>query len=202
MVDFRSNDIKPHFIHCYGYYFNSQEVFKKLKEIILKKMRKYGIQSSILTMLHMRRRNLITKEKSKQAAEGKLKNEPDWIYYEGSINDDLDSFITKLQNSNEVEDEFVWSFFLPKLTKEESKLVEEKNEEHMLSYTRDNADVDVKEMKKSDSKDKFVHSVCFRETLHLTLESNQTPYSDSPFDSPSNDLRCPTRKRIGRCVIN
>ena len=53
MVDFRSNDIKPHFIHCYGYYFNSQEVFKKLKEIILKKMREYGIQSSILTMLKM-----------------------------------------------------------------------------------------------------------------------------------------------------
>ena len=73
----------------------------------------------------MRRRNLITKEKSKQAAEGKLKNDPEWRRYEGSINDDLDSFINNLQNSNEVEDEAVWTFFLPKLTKEELKLVKD-----------------------------------------------------------------------------
>merc|ERR1711917_120854 len=125
----------PHFIFCIGHYFYGEE-FEKLKEIILKKMQKYGIQSSILTMLGMCRRNLITKEKSKQAAEGKLKNDPEWEFYDGSINDDLDSFINNLQNSNEVEDENVWSFFLPKLTKEELKLVEEKNYEHMMSYSR------------------------------------------------------------------
>ena len=54
-----------------------------------------------------------------------------------------------------------------------------------------NADVGVEEMKKSDSNDKYVHSYCFRRTVHLTLESNQTPSSDSPSesssDSPSDD---------------
>jgi len=167
MVDFGANDMMPHFIYCYGRFLFDDDI-EKLKEIILKKMREYGIQSSILTMLHMRRRNLITKEKSKQAAQGKLKNEPIWKDYEGSINDDLDSFINNLQNSNEMGDEKVKSFFLPKLTKEELKLVEEKDEEHMMTYWfQIHADVDVKEMKKSDSKDKYLHSLCIRETVHL-----------------------------------
>merc|ERR1711917_20268 len=131
MVNFGANDMMPHFIYCCGNYFYG---FEKLKKIILKKMQKYGIQSSILTMLRMHRSRLITKEKSKQAAEGKLKNDPDWKFYDGSINDDLDSFIDHLLNSNEVEYETVTSFFLPKLTEEELKLVEEKNREHMRSY--------------------------------------------------------------------
>ena len=71
MVNFGADDMMPHFIYCDSYGFD----FKKLKEIIFKKMQKYGIQSSIVTMLHMRRNNLITKEKSKLAAEGKLKND-------------------------------------------------------------------------------------------------------------------------------
>ena len=40
---------------------------EKLKEVILTEMRKYGIQSSILTMLKMYRRNLVTKEKVKKS---------------------------------------------------------------------------------------------------------------------------------------
>merc|ERR1711911_202764 len=130
MVDFGKNDMMPHFIYCYGEYFNYYEEFKKLKEIIMKKMRGYGIPSSILTTLRMERINLITKEKSKEAAEGKLKNDPDWKYYKGSINDDLDSFVNNLQNSEKIVEEDVWSFFLPKLTKEELKLSEQKNIEH------------------------------------------------------------------------
>ena len=110
MVNFGANDMMPHFIYCNANYFDgdyyySEEEFEKFKEIILEKMQKYGIQSSILTMLDMLRLNLITKEKSKEAAEGKLKNDLYWRRYKGSINDDLDSFINNLQNSNEVKDE-------------------------------------------------------------------------------------------------
>ena len=178
MVDFGANDMMPHFIFCRTRFF-SFDVFEKLKDIILKKMQEYRIQSSILTTLAMFRRNLTTKEKSKQAVERKLENRPLWRRYKGSINDDLDSFINDLQNSNEVEDEYVQSFFTPKLTKEELKLVEEKNEEHMRTYSKYfNADVDVEDMKQSDSKDKYVHSACRRKTVHLTLESNQTPSKD------------------------
>ena len=44
----------------------------------------------------------------------------------------------------------------------------------MMSYLRIfNADVDVEEMKQSDSKDKYVHCICERKTVHLSLESKE-----------------------------
>ena len=61
--DFGKDDLMPHFIYCRRHYFYNEE---KFKEIILTKMRKYGIQSSILTMLDVYRINLITKEKVKK----------------------------------------------------------------------------------------------------------------------------------------
>ena len=83
-----------------------------------------------------------------------------------------------------MEDEYVRSFFLPKLTKEELKLVEEKNKEHMMTYSWElDADVNTEEMEKSDSKDKYIYSHCLRKTYHLTLESNQT----ASKDEASND---------------
>ena len=86
----------------------------------------------------------------------------------------------------------------------------------MMSYSWVNADVPVKEMKKSDSKDKYVHSHCERVTEYLSLESEKTSSediaensSDNSFDDlfeniqsdlPSNvlsdDSRSPIRKKI------
>ena len=217
MVDFGQNDMMPHFIYCNGEHFGRRE-FKKLKEIILNKMREYGIPSSILTMLSMQRMTLITKEKSKQAAEGKLKYDPYWEDYKGSINDDLDSFVKNLQRSDEIDNEEVRSFFNQKLTREELKLVERKNKEHMRTYLSNfEADVDVEEMKKSDSKDKYLQTRCVRITEYLSLESEQTSSEDMssqdfaenssddsfedlsedvPSDVSSDDFRSPTRKRI------
>ena len=173
MLDSGTNDLMPHFIYCSGvFYFTYQS--KIIKKMLLKKMQEYGIQSSILTTLIMAREYLMTKEKSKLAVEGKLKNDLEWKRHDGSINDDLDSFVNNFRNSNEMVDEEVWSFFLPKLTKEELKLVEENNGEHMRTYSKNlNADVDVEEMKQSDSKDKYVKSTSVRKTVYLSLESKQ-----------------------------
>jgi len=125
----------------------------------------------------MYRRNLITKEKAKDASEGKLKNDEDWEDEEVSINDDLEMFLTNLLNSKEIKEERVWSFFMPKLTEEELKLVENKNEDHLNSYYEHylerNPDVDPEEMKKSDSSSKYVHGCCRRWTFPLTLEKNR-----------------------------
>ena len=174
MIDSGTNDMMPHFIYCTGCSYFSKLRNGLIEKMFLRKMQEYGIQSSVLTMLHMRRRSLITKETSNLAAEGKLKNHRDWVEYPGSLNEDLDLFIDNLQNSNEIRDEEVLSFFTPKLTKEELKLVEKKNKEHMLSYLYYlGADVDVEEMKKSDSKDKYVFSWCQRKTVHLSLESKK-----------------------------
>ena len=93
-------------------------------------MSKYGIQSSILTMLHFIRWNLITKEKAKSASKGKLKNEKSWKNEELSVNDDFETILTNLQNAEEIEEEVVHSFLTPKLTNEELKLVERENQEH------------------------------------------------------------------------
>ena len=167
----------PHFIYCGHYYFYDQ----KLKEIILRKMRKYGLQSSIVTRLYMTRYKLVTKEKVKKAYEGKLENESGWPITgwelcKGSINEDLERFFNNLQNRKELKEEELFSFFTLKLTNEELKLVQEGNDEHLKSYScydinGVNPDVDVEEMNKSDSKSKYVHVHCSRITYRLTTES-------------------------------
>ena len=50
------------------------------------------------------------------------------------------------------------------------------------------ADVDVAEMKKSDSKDKYVHSRCQRKTVFLTLESEQIWSKNISSHDLSEDL--------------
>ena len=174
--DLGYNDLTPHFIFCQRYfrYPEMKEMLKKKKKM-LKKMKKYGIPSLVLTALEMYRRCLITKEKQKQAYKGKLKNDNDWGFYEGSINDDLESFFNNLQNFNDLKEEEVISFFLPKLTQDELKLVEKQDKTHLNTYSNQingrNPDVDEEEMKKSDSKDKYLLAECHRWTIHLTIES-------------------------------
>ena len=114
----------------------------------------------------------MTKEIVKKAAEGKLKNDPEWE--KGSINDDLERFLINLQNQKEVKYESAATFFTPKLSNDELKLVEQRDEEYFKTYEYGfigrNPDVNLEEMKKSDSKSKYVHGRCVRKTMHLTLE--------------------------------
>ena len=145
-------------------------------------MKKYAIESSMLTGLFMCRRNLITKEKAKAASEGKLESEGQKV----SINDDLEMFLKKILNSKEMMmmmwelsgAPLVGSFCTPKLTKEELKLVEVRNKDHMETYSvhldGSNPDVEPEEMKKSDSKAKFVHVVCYRNSNSLRIDKNKT----------------------------
>ena len=51
IYDFGEDDLMPHFIYCGFHYLYGEEQIMKFIETILTKMRKYGIQSSILTML-------------------------------------------------------------------------------------------------------------------------------------------------------
>ena len=170
--NFGNNDLLTHFIFC-SHFLVLSGCYRQLKDVILTKMGKYGMQSSILTLLDIERKNLITKEKMKAAYKGKLKNDEDWAYYEGSINDDLESFLNIIQQRELCLFKYaVECFHLPKLSKDELKLVEEKNREHMMTYWyKWNADVDQEEMKKSDSKDKYVHTQCLRWTVHLDASS-------------------------------
>ena len=126
----------------------------------------------------MWRRNLITKEKAKEASKGNLKNDEDWKNQEISINDDLENYFTNLKISKEMKNEKVGSFYTPKLAKKELKLLEIRNKDHldtyMFHYVGADADVDIKDMKKSNSKSKYVHGSCVRETFSLVLEMNES----------------------------
>ena len=171
-------DSIPHFIYC-GNSVSLGTYFNNLKRIILLTMKKYQIQSLFLTSLKMTKMNLITKERAKKAYEGKLKNDPNWEKYEGSIHDDLESFFKKLLNEEEIE-ETVLSFFTPKLTTEVSKLINEQSREYIRTISGEYAmgifaaddrklfKSHFEEMKKSESKDIYVHTLCYRETIRLT----------------------------------
>ena len=162
---YEKNELMPHLIYCGEFYFDSQCL---LEEMIVSRMRQYEIESSLLTYVSAHRINLITQEKCKLAYEGKLKNDKNWRDYERSINDDLEKFFNNQRNLQEIKKEFVRSFFTPKLTQEELKLVEEKNKSHMYTYIYGfHADIDIEEMKKSDSKGKYVHASCIRRSICL-----------------------------------
>ena len=177
-----NDDLMPHFIFCVGDFFVVDNMH--IKEFILTNMRKYGIQASLFTTLWMSRVELITKETSKKAYEGKLEEiNENWYRYDGSMNDDLERFMD-IRNAESigVEPEFYWpkrldivaqTFFLPKLTEEELELVEQHDADHMLTYQSKNPDVDRTEMIESDSKDKYLHSFCHRYTQLLELDSSK-----------------------------
>ena len=170
-VESAKEELEPHFIYCGWYY---QNRIQKFQIMFLTKMKRYGIKSCKVIMVWMYRLNVITKEKAKQASKGKLENDADWRAEKNSVNDDLENFFNNLQNSKERKIEGITSFFTPKLTKKELKLVELKKEDHLSTYSYhyvgQNHDVSPDEMEKSDSKSKYVLVRCNRVSFRLTLE--------------------------------
>ena len=187
MADVSKNGLVPHFFYCGHHYFYTNDRTSRLQNMFLTIMRSSGIQSSNLTILHMLRRKLIVKETVEKAYKGKLEE------YAVSINDDLESFFVNLQNQKTIKSERVLSFFTPKLTDEEMKLVEERNKLHLgtyaFYYAGQNPDFNDKKMKESDSKSKYVLGHCRRRTFPLTLESNEK-------ETTENDLSDTKKKCI------
>ena len=74
------------------------------------------------------------------------------------------------------------TFFLPKLPKEDLKLVEERNEDHMKTYYYHcegyDPDVPKEEMAKSKSKSKYVACECMRFTFELNLDEVYAEHQD------------------------
>ena len=76
---------------------------------------------------------------------------------------------------SEVYSEYEVTYFIPKLTEEEKKLVEQKDESHLMTYFKhailgENPDVPKEEMDKSESKSKFVLGSCIRNSYLLKTD--------------------------------
>ena len=63
-----------------------------------------------------------------------------------------------------------FTYYLPKLTKEELKLVGRKDPIYLETFGLTDPDVDEIEMRMSESKSKFVEAVCVRRTLNCVLK--------------------------------
>ena len=158
----KTEDLEIHFVYAgdYYYYYDGP-----LRSIILKGMKKYEIESVMVTNLYMRRWKLITKEKMVNFCKGKKVEKE-------SVNDDLESFFEDIRLGKKPKGE-VDTYFLPKLTEYELDLVEEKDEDFMKTFWyRMDADVDKAKMDSSESDSKFVYGYCYRETDTI---KNQLP---------------------------
>ena len=181
----------PHFIYCTADFqpcilndLNKYWPIITIRNNILTAMENFGIRSSILTVLHQTRNELITKERTKQAYKGELKNfrysddvPSVWSSYEASMNEDLESLLENLQSGDTINEEMVHSYFLPKLTNEELKAMKETRIRGLYAHLETNdtipiwshfiKDIDPEKMKKSNSSDRYLHCTCWRWTVNL-----------------------------------
>ena len=113
-----------------------------------------------MTSIYLRRWILITKEKAKSYCKGE-KDEKD------SVNDDLESLFEKIRLGKEP-NEYVNTYFLPKLTEEELELIERRDTSYFHTFTVSwNPDVDKFEMMLSESESKYVKGESRRRTFVL-----------------------------------
>ena len=130
-------------------------------------MQKYNFKKVMVTKIDMKRWMLITKEQMEVYCEGN--NE----FFKESINDDLDFLFEDLRLGEEdyppdyPAESFV-TYFLPKLTNEELKMVERKDENFMDTFDlKMDADVSKTKMEASESNSKFVNAWGFRSTFKI-----------------------------------
>lgn len=83
------------------------------------------------------------------------------------MNDELELFSAELQLSI-VNFGSIDTYYLPKLTEKEHKLLELKDDNFMKTLLHDEPDVDEEKMKLSESKSKFVKGHCRRNTFMIT----------------------------------
>ena len=147
-------------------------------------MEKYNIQQAMMTMVHMWRDHLVTKRDMKRIyKEGTLVQnltEPSRrSQMEMSVHDDLESYLLKLSiQDDKLKDELVWTYFLPKLTPKEMKLLKSKNIEFLKTIDRPNPDIlekieEEETIGMNKTKSVFVSGGCIRRTVLLNSDTDE-----------------------------
>ena len=161
-----AEELKIHFVYAGSYYFFYHE--DKLRSIILNGMKKHKIKSVMVTRIYLWRYKLITKEKLERYCKGE-----EWL--KDSVNDDLESLFENIRLGKEP-DEYVRTYFLPKLTEEELELVERRDTSYLQTFNLGNyADVDKTEMMLSESDSKYVRGYSRRRTFVIKNLSEKLP---------------------------
>ena len=125
----------------------------------------------MVTVIDLKRNNLITKEKMESLCKGEHR-------WKDSVNDDLESFFENIRLGKELDEE-VETYFLPKLTKEELELVERKNCSYLVTFLSmqdpldRNPDVDETEMMLSESDSKYIYALSNRMTFVIENSSEK-----------------------------
>ena len=118
------------------------------------------------------RSNLVTKEVMLDYYKGKIKSGSSNFSWEESVQEDLETFFENLRNGKE-EQADVATYFFPKLTEEELKLIEIRDPNHLQEYVWQiigrQVDVDSDEMENSESDSKYVRAKCVRYTFILKI---------------------------------
>ena len=113
----------------------------------------------MITSIGIVRHYLITKEEMENYCKGKKS-------LKKSVNDDLDSMFEDIRLGKQ-QDEEVYTYFLPKLTEAELKLVEIKDSKYLQTFWYSNQDVDEAVMQLSESDSKYVGGFCHRQTVTI-----------------------------------
>ena len=138
-------------------------------------MKKYKIRSVILTILYMQRWDLITKKDMENHYMQKGEKQKE------SIDDDLEDFYRDLKDGK-ISESSSNTYFLPQLTEEEQKLVDDNDLNYLKSLRSENADIHKIEIQLStseililyfDSESKFVRGQAWRKTSIIDLSFTQ-----------------------------
>ena len=125
----------------------------------------------MLTSIFLRRLRLITNEEMESYCKGE-KDEKD------SVNDDLESFFESIRLGKEPNYE-AFTYFLPKLTEEELKLVERRDTSYLETFTVSDPDVEKSEMMLSESDSKYVRGESQRRTFVIETSSGTSTENSS-----------------------
>ena len=158
IIESKTEDMDTHFVYAGEYYYYKHA--DRLRSFILEGMKRYGIEKIMVTKISIWRNRLITKEKMESYCKGKELEKQ-------SVNDDLEELFQDIQLGKKLKSNAI-TYFLPKLTKKELKLVETKDEYFMDSLELEmDADVDKADMEASESDSKFVYAYGERQTFTI-----------------------------------
>ena len=177
-------ELKTHIVYAGYYYEGNAGREDMLRSLILEGMKKNEINSVMATTIFISRWGLITKDKMERYCKGELDPERN-----KSVNDDLESFFEGLRLGKEP-DENVGTYFLPKLTEEELRLVERKNASYLESFIFFNyADVDEDEMKLSESNSKFIEGWGHRRSFTIEIPNSPNIHYRNKYRFSSSKIR-------------